>query len=80
MSASIDSVIPTVATASAPSFETQKMSAIAKIDSMIISMTMGIARITIAGPIGPSVKSRFEPRTASDRIAHARAGNGRGTV
>jgi len=55
MSASIDSVIPTVATESAPSFETQKMSAIAKMDSMIISATIGIASSTTARPIEPSV-------------------------
>jgi hypothetical protein len=53
----MDSVMPTVATESAPSFETQKMSAIAKTDSIIISMTIGIARRRIARPIGPSVKS-----------------------
>ena len=55
MSASIDSVIPTVATESAPSFDTQKMSAIAKTDSMTISATMGIASRMTARPIGPSV-------------------------
>src|SRR6266508_4767015 len=73
MSASIDSVIPTVATESAPSFDTQKMSAIAKTDSMTISATMGIARRMTARPIEPSVKSWCEPRTASRNVVQTRA-------
>jgi len=55
MSVSSDSVSPTVASASAPSFATQNASATANTDSMIISVTMGIARSTIARPSGPEV-------------------------
>ena len=45
---SIDSVNTTVATASAPSFDTQKMSASANTDSMTISTTIGMASSRIA--------------------------------
>src|SRR5262245_2090928 len=60
-----DSVIPTVAMASGPRRPTKKTSATAKTDSMNISRTIGTASNTTALPIGASVKSWFEPRTAS---------------
>src|SRR5216683_551859 len=61
----IDSVKPTAAVASGPSFDTQKMSATAKIDSMLISRTMGTASSTIARPRGIWVKSGRDPRSDS---------------
>jgi hypothetical protein len=45
----------TVATAAAPSFATQKMSTMAKIDSMTISRIIGTASRKIARPMGPWV-------------------------
>ena len=63
-----DSVRPTVATAFAPSLETKNTSQTANTLSMIISSTMGMARIRIACETVPSVKSRCVPRSAS-RIA-----------
>jgi hypothetical protein len=48
MMISIDSVSATVATASAPSLDTQKMSATANTDSITISSTMGTASMRIA--------------------------------
>ncbi len=45
---SIDSVSPTVATASGPRCETQNTSATAKSDSITISSTIGMASSTIA--------------------------------
>jgi hypothetical protein len=51
----IDSVIPTTATASLPRRETQKTSARAKSDSMIISKTMGTARRRTARLSGAAV-------------------------
>ena len=51
----IDSVRPTVATASGPSRETQKTSTTAKIDSIPISSTMGMASSTIPRPSDPAV-------------------------
>jgi hypothetical protein len=65
MSVIIDSVMPTVATASAPRCATKKTSATAKTDSMAISTTMGIARSRMARPRSPSVKSCRLPRSAS---------------
>src|SRR5215471_751157 len=65
MSASIDSVSPTVATASAPSRETQNTSTRANTDSSTISSTIGTASRRMARPIGPSVKSCRVPRKAS---------------
>lgn len=53
--ASIDSVRPTVATASAPSFATKKTSTTTNSDSMLISSTIGTASRSTAGPTGPSV-------------------------
>jgi hypothetical protein len=50
-----DSVMPTVATAAAPSRPTKKMSVTANTDSIIISRTIGTASRTTARPIGPSV-------------------------
>jgi hypothetical protein len=44
----IDSVMPTTATASAPRCESQKMSTTAKIDSITISSTIGMARRKMA--------------------------------
>jgi len=52
---SIDSVSPTVATASAPSRETQNTSATAKIDSIDISTTIGTASMMTARPTGAVV-------------------------
>lgn len=60
-----DSVIPTVAIASAPSFETKKMSAMAKTDSMIISRTIGMDNRMIALLNGTEVKSLSVPEIAS---------------
>jgi hypothetical protein len=51
----IDSVSPTVATASAPRCATQNTSATAKIDSIAISMTMGTASMITACPTGAVV-------------------------
>ena len=50
-----DSVSPTVATASAPSRPTKKMSATANTDSISISSTIGTASRITARPIGASV-------------------------
>src|SRR5215469_1627170 len=61
MRASIDSVSPTVATASAPSRETQNTSTSANTDSS----TIGTASRRMARPIGPWVKSWRVPRKAS---------------
>ena len=58
MSVIIDSVRPTVATASAPRRETKKTSTTANTDSSTSSRTIGIASSTIARPIEPSV---YEP-------------------
>src|SRR5688572_24424703 len=65
MSASTDSVSPTTATDSAPSFATKNVSTIAKSDSIDISRIIGIARITSAAKIEPCVKSRCVPQNAS---------------
>ncbi len=51
----IDSVRPTVATASAPRCATQKTSATTKTDSIAISITIGTASITIERPTGAVV-------------------------
>ena len=59
---------------SAPSFDTQKMSVSAKIDSMTISSTIGIASSRIARPSGIAVRSRREPASASRTMGHSRAG------
>jgi hypothetical protein len=55
MSTIIDSVSPTVATASAPRRETKNTSTTAKTLSMTVSSTIGTARRKIARPIGPWV-------------------------
>ena len=60
-----DSVIPTVAIASAPRRETKNISTSAKTDSMIISRTMGMLSNMIALLSGIWVKSRSEPEIAS---------------
>ena len=52
---STDSVRPTLATESAPSFAIQKMLTTAKSDSMTISSTIGTASRMIARRRGPSV-------------------------
>src|SRR5439155_24388241 len=65
MRVSMASVRPTLATASAPSRETQKISTIAKSDSMAISRIIGTASNKIARRIGTSVKSCRLPRSAS---------------
>lgn len=51
----IDSVRPTVATASGPRRPTQKTSETANSDSMTISRTIGTARRKIAWPMEPEV-------------------------
>ncbi len=60
-----DSVRPTVATASAPSLETKKMSTTAKMASIIISSTMGMDKRKMPRPRCPSVKSCSVPLIAS---------------
>ena len=50
-----DSVIPTVAIASAPSLPTKNTSATTNTDSMTISSTIGTASSTTLRPIGASV-------------------------
>ena len=55
MIVSIDSVSPTVATASAPSRDTKKTSVTAKTLSIAISSTIGTASSRIARPMAPSV-------------------------
>ena len=64
-----DSVSPTVATASAPRCATTNTSTTAKMLSMTISSTIGTARMKIARPIGPSVKSRPCAPESASRIA-----------
>ena len=51
----IDSVSPTVATASGLTCATQKMSTTANTDSITISSTIGTASRMIARPMGPEV-------------------------
>src|SRR5688572_29697985 len=65
MMASKDSVSPMAAADAAPRRETKKMFTIANSDSINISSTMGTARLTIAGTIGPLVGSERRPRSAS---------------
>ncbi len=64
-SASIASVSPTVATASAPSRPTQNVSTTANSDSRHISSTIGIASSRIDRFRSPLVKSWCDPRSAS---------------
>ena len=64
-SASIDSVMPTVATAFAPSLPTQNTSVTANSDSSTISSTIGMARSKMARFKFPVVKSWCEPFNAS---------------
>ena len=66
-----DSVIPTVATASAPSLDTKNMSTTAKTDSIIISKTIGIESMSNALPILSLVKSRSVPDIASFISVHS---------
>ena len=61
------SVSPTVATASAPRRDTQNTSTTPNSDSMHISSTIGTASRTMARLMLPSVKSWWEPITASRR-------------
>jgi hypothetical protein len=74
-----DSVHTATDTASGPIFDTQKMSATAKIDSITISSTMGTASRRIARPSVSTVRSRREPASASRTSAQnpAPAGAGR---
>src|SRR6185503_19834709 len=65
MMISIDSVSVTVAIASGPSFDTQKMSATANTDSITISSTIGTASSRMARPSGRDVKSWRAPRSDS---------------
>jgi hypothetical protein len=69
-----DSVIPTVAMASAPKRPTKKTSATAKTDSITISRTIGTASNTTALPMGASVRSCVEPRTASLNVSQTPGG------
>jgi hypothetical protein len=55
MMVSIDSVMPTAATASGPSRATKKTSTTAKTLSISISKTIGMARSRMARPSGPEV-------------------------
>ncbi len=71
MIVSIDSVSPTVATASAPRRPTKNTSTTANTDSSTSSSTIGTASRRIARSTGPSVYSACEPRTASRIVAHA---------
>ncbi len=57
--------MPTVATASAPSLDTQNTSTIANTDSISISRIIGTASKRMARPSEPSVKSCLEPPIAS---------------
>ena len=52
---SIDSVRPTVATASPLTRDTKNTSTTAKSDSIAISRTIGTDNMTSAGPTGPVV-------------------------
>ena len=65
-----DSVIPTVAMASAPSLATKNMSTTAKMASIIISITIGTASRNIALLILPLVKSCSVPAIASLRAVN----------
>jgi hypothetical protein len=78
MSANIDSVTPTVATASDPSRETQKMSTTANSDSIDISRTIGTASMSTARPTGTFVKSSDDPRIASRMVAQNPGGGADG--
>src|SRR6266480_48129 len=60
---SIDSVSPTVATASGPTWPTQKMSTTANTDSISISSTIGTASRMMARPIGPEAQSWWRAAT-----------------
>jgi hypothetical protein len=60
--------------ASAPSFDTQKMSTSANTDSMIISITIGIAMSRMARRGVRVVRSRREPRSASRTSDQKRSG------
>ena len=71
------SVRPTAAMASAPSFDTQKMSAIANTDSITISSTMGMASRKTARPSGSAVRSWRDPRSASRTMGQKRAASAR---
>ena len=51
--------------ASAPSFDTQKMSATANTDSITISSTIGMASSRMARPSGIAVRSRRDAASAS---------------
>src|SRR4051812_34443923 len=64
-----DSVSPTVATASAPRCATTNTSTTTKTLSMSISSTMGTARMKMARPIGPLVKSRPCAPASASRMA-----------
>ena len=73
-----DSVSPTVATASAPRCATTNTSTTTKMLSMSISSTIGTARMKIARPIGPSVKSRpCAPANASRTAPQSDCGGAR---
>ena len=73
-----DSVSPTVATASAPRWATTNTSTTTKMLSMSISSTIGTARMKIARPIGPSVKSRpCAPASASRTAPQSDCGGAR---
>src|SRR6266496_551996 len=65
------SVIPTVAMASGPRRDTQKTSATANTDSMIISITIGTARRTRDSVRLPAVWSWTSPRMARPMMRRA---------
>src|SRR5471032_176028 len=66
-----DSVMPTVATASAPRRPTKKTSATANTDSISISSTIGMASSITARPMEISVKLAVDPRTASRMVCQS---------
>ena len=78
MMISIDSVSATVAIASGPSFDTQKMSATAKTDSITISSTIGTASSRIARPQRQrrEVVARAAQRFADEAPEAVAAGRG----
>src|SRR5476649_2560643 len=66
-----DSVMPTVATASAPRRPTKKTSAMANTDSISISSTIGMASSSTARPMEISVRLAVDPRTASRMVCQS---------
>src|SRR6266508_3712915 len=72
MKVSIDSVRPTVATASGPRRDTKNTSTTANTDSSASSRTIGMASTRMARPIGPSVYApRCVPAIDSRTVDHS---------